>query len=87
MIPPVSAMHSELSAPQLAKLKKGAQDFEAMMVAQMWKGAKDDDEEDQAGSTKTMSDIGSQALAQGVAARGGFGFAKMVLKQLAPGQH
>ena len=88
MIPPVSPpapanTQSPLSGPQLEKLKKGAREFEAMLVAQLWKGYQTENP-DAEGSSKTLTDIGTQALAQGVAARGGLGFAKMVLHQLAP---
>ena len=89
MIPPISSgsvppasTHPEMAGPQLAKLRKGAREFESMMVEQIWKGMKSDS--DDSGSSQTLNDMGSHAFAAGIAARGGFGIAKMILHQLAP---
>jgi Rod binding domain-containing protein len=76
------AIKPEVSGPQLDKLRKSAREFESMMVEQIWKGMKT--ESDDSGSGHSLSDMASHALAVGVAARGGFGIAKMILHQLAP---
>jgi Rod binding domain-containing protein len=78
--PPASK--PEIAGPQLEKLRKGAREFESMLVEQIWKGMKS--ESDDSGSGQTLSDMGSHAFAAGIAARGGFGIAKMILHQLAP---
>jgi Rod binding domain-containing protein len=78
---PASTSH-QMSGPQLDKLRKGAREFESMMVEQIWKGMKT--ESDDSGSGHSLSDMASHAFAVGVAARGGFGIAKMILHQLAP---
>ncbi len=65
--------------PQAAKLRKGAQEFEAMMLQQLWKGLR---QEDEGGPHGTLTDLSMQALSQGLAARGGLGIAKMIQTQL-----
>jgi Rod binding domain-containing protein len=77
-----AAAQPAMSGPQLDKLRKGAREFESMMVEQIWKGMKTETAD--SGSDQTLSDMGSHALAAGIAARGGFGIAKMILHQLAP---
>jgi Rod binding domain-containing protein len=73
---------AEVSSPQMDKLRKGAREFESMMVEQIWKGMKSESED--SGSGQSLSDMASHAFAVGVAARGGFGIAKMILHQLNP---
>jgi Rod binding domain-containing protein len=82
LAPVSSAPQTEMSGPQLSKLQKGAREFESMMVEQIWKGMKSESAD--SGSGQTLSDMGSHAFAAGIAARGGFGIAKMILHQLAP---
>jgi Rod binding domain-containing protein len=81
LVQPASSTQPAVDGPQLAKLRKGAREFESMMVEQIWKGMKT--ESDDSGSGQSMSDMASHAFAVGVAARGGFGIAKMILHQLA----
>ncbi|GEM_PF-3786020 len=78
-----AAAATNISGPQLEKLRKGAREFESMMVEQIWKGMKTETGDD-SGSGNSLSDMASHAFAVGVAARGGFGIAKMILHQLAP---
>jgi Rod binding domain-containing protein len=85
LAPAALAAHSNATATsslQMGKLRKGAREFESMLVEQIWKGMKSESED--SGSTQSLSDMASHALAVGVAARGGFGIAKMILHQLAP---
>jgi Rod binding domain-containing protein len=86
MIPPVTvaaaASKPEMPPAQLEKLRKGAREFESMLVEQIWKGMKSESED--SGSGQTLTDMGSHAFAAGIAARGGFGVANMILRQLAP---
>jgi Rod binding domain-containing protein len=64
--------------PQLIKLKKGARDFEAMMIQQLWKGVK----EEESGANQALTDIATQAMSSGMAAHGGLGIAHMIEKFL-----
>jgi Rod binding domain-containing protein len=67
------------------KIRKAATDFEALLIAQMLKSAReagggvtgDEDEEDETNST--VLELGEQQLAQVLANNGGLGIAKMVI--------
>ena len=77
MISPITASLPGSNA-QLAKLKNGAKDFEAMLIQQMWKGSK----QEEGGPNQAMTDMGMQAVSKGMAAHGGFGIAKMIEKSI-----
>ncbi len=70
------------------KIQKAATDFEALLIAQMLKSAResgggmtgDADEEDETNST--MVELGEQQLAQALSSSGGLGIAKMVIAGL-----
>jgi Rod binding domain-containing protein len=70
------------------KIRKAATDFEALLIAQMLKSAResgggmtgDSDEQDETNST--MLELGEQQLAQALSASGGFGIATMVIAGL-----
>jgi Rod binding domain-containing protein len=70
------------------KIQKAAMDFEALLIAQMLKSAResgggmtgDGDEQDETNST--MVELGEQQLAQALSANGGLGLAKMVIAGL-----
>ena len=70
------------------KIRKLAQDFEALLIAQMLKSAReagggitgDADEQDETNST--VVELGEQQMAQALAASGGLGIAKMVMAGL-----
>jgi Rod binding domain-containing protein len=87
--PLVSALPSALAAPSAKdspeKIRKAATDFEALLIAQMLKSAReagggvtgDADEEDATNST--VLELGEQQLAQVLSQNGGLGIAKMVI--------
>jgi Rod binding domain-containing protein len=70
------------------KIQKAATDFEALLIAQMLKSAResgggmtgDADEQDETNST--MLELGEQQLAQALSSSGGLGIAKMVIAGL-----
>ena len=76
------------------KISGVAKQFEALMIGQMLKSARDtsgggwlssdDGQDDQTGSL--VMDMAEQGLSQAMAARGGMGIAKMVTANLARGQ-
>lgn len=76
------------------KISGAAKQFEALMIEQMLKSARDtsgggwlggdDDPDDQTGSL--VMELGEQGLAQAMAVNGGLGIAKMVTANLERGQ-
>lgn len=70
------------------KIRKAATDFEALLIAQMLKAAReagggmtgDADEQDETNSS--VLELGEQQLAQALSASGGLGIAKMVIAGL-----
>jgi Rod binding domain-containing protein len=67
-----------------ARIGQAATDFEALLLGQMLKSARealegDDDEKD---PNSTMIEFGEQQFAQALAGSGGFGIAKMVVAGL-----
>jgi Rod binding domain-containing protein len=72
------------------KIRQAATDFEALLLTQMLKSARetagggmtgDDDDDREANST--MIELGEQQFAQALASSGGMGIAKMVIRGLA----
>jgi len=88
---------SSISQPSLstskdspAKIKQAATDFEALLLAQMMKSAREAsgggltaDEADDSEANSTMIELGEQQFAQALASSGGLGIAKMVITGLA----
>lgn len=74
----------ESSKDTPARIAKAATDFEALLLGQMLKTARealegDDDEKD---PNSAMVEFGEQQFAQALASSGGFGIAKMVVAGL-----
>ncbi len=96
VIPENETFHSALKSASDTPEKIGgvAKQFEALMIEQMLKSARDatgggwlgsdDDQDDQTGSL--VMDLAEQGLSQAMAARGGLGIAKMVTANLERGQ-
>jgi Rod binding domain-containing protein len=72
-----------------AKIRQGAQDFEALLLTQMLRAARQasgggltgsGDDEDEANSS--LVELGEQQFGQALAANGGFGIAKLVVAGL-----
>jgi Rod binding domain-containing protein len=86
------ALNSASDTPE--KISGVAKQFEALMIGQMLKSARDtsgggwlssdNGQDDQTGSL--VMDMAEQGLSQAMAARGGLGIAKMVTANLARGQ-
>lgn len=72
-----------------AKLKKAASDFESILVASWLEKMRDSfsldgQSEDSMAGSDSMTALGTQAVAQAMAARGGFGIGKMLYDRLRP---
>ena len=72
-------------APAPTRVEGAAKHFEALMIAQMLRTARENTE-DQDSSSSTMLDIADQQLSQVLANNGGFGIAQLIVKGLNQGQ-
>lgn len=72
-------------ALQRRKLVKAAQDFEGILVSEMWKSMLQDagSFSDQ-GSAGALMDVSMQAMCSSLAASGGLGIGRMLMKALEP---
>ena len=68
------------SAPQ-TKIEGAAKQFEALMIAQMLRTAREDTEDGDS-SSSTMLDVADQQFSQVLANNGGLGLAKLIVKGL-----
>lgn len=83
-----SPLSSSLSKDTPGRISKAATDFEALLIAQLLKSAResgggitgDSDEQDETNST--VVELGEQEMAQALANSGGLGLAKMVVAGL-----
>jgi peptidoglycan hydrolase FlgJ len=79
---------SAVSKDTPEKIRKAARDFEALLIAQMLKSAResgggmtgDADEQDE--TNATMVELGEQQMAQALSSSGGLGIANMVIAGL-----
>jgi Rod binding domain-containing protein len=81
----VGAITSNLAATPVkpSKVEDAAKQFEALMIAQMLKTAREETEENDS-SGSTMLDLADQHFSQVLANNGGLGLAKLVVKGLNP---
>jgi Rod binding domain-containing protein len=79
--PPISG--TTTAAP--TKVEGAAKQFEALMIAQMLRTAREDTEEGNS-SSSTMLDVADQQFSQVLANNGGLGLAKLIVKGLNQGQ-
>jgi Rod binding domain-containing protein len=70
------------------KIRKAAIDFEALLIAQMLKSAREScggmtgDADEQDDTNSTLIELGEQQMAQSLASNGGLGIAKIVVEGL-----
>lgn len=72
-------------SPEVAKIKKAATEFEAMLLAKWWSSMKEsglggDDETDPGHGT--LDEMGIQAMSTAVASGGGLGIGAMLVRSL-----
>ncbi len=72
--------------PQTAKLKDGAQQFEAMLLGEMLKplhfGSAGGEGEQDDSASGTVESFGVEALSKSIAKGGGFGIARQIIRQV-----
>ena len=71
----------ETAAAKTSKVEGAAKQFEALMIAQMLRTAREDTE-DNTSSGSTMLDVADQQFSQVLANNGGLGLAKLIVKGL-----
>lgn len=74
-----------LNTASPTKVEGAAKQFEALMIAQMLRTARENTE-DQDSSASTMLDVADQQFSQVLANNGGLGLAKLVIKGLNQGE-
>ena len=76
----------DTATTQSTKVEGAAKQFEALMIAQMLRTARENTE-DQDSSGSTMLDLADQHFSQVLANNGGLGLAKLVVKGLNNADH
>ncbi len=71
----------DAAAPPQTKVEGAAKQFEALMIAQMLRTARENTEDGDS-SSSTMLDLADQQFSQVLANNGGMGLAKLVVKGL-----
>jgi Rod binding domain-containing protein len=69
------------NTPKPSKVEGAAKQFEALMIAQMLRTARENTE-DKDSSASTMLDVADQQFSQVLANNGGLGLAKLIVKGL-----
>jgi Rod binding domain-containing protein len=84
-VPPTAMSAGPGKKDTTAKIQQAAKDFEALLLAQMLKSAREasgggltGDDGDGGDANTTMLELGEQQFAQALASSGGFGMAKIV---------
>ncbi len=83
----LSSSSNVAQAPNAAKVKDAAQQFESMLMEQMLKSARESGSGDWTGTSEdqtglSMAEMAEQQFAQLLASNGGFGIAKLVVDGL-----
>ena len=86
---PISADWAQIptSSPPLGKAQKAARDFEAMLLTSLLDSLQktfSGPSEDGSAGASDYRLMGTQALASAVAARGGIGIARLILRHMQP---
>jgi Rod binding domain-containing protein len=76
---------ADVGTAKPTKVEGAAKQFEALMIAQMLRTARENTE-DQDSSASTMIDLADQQFSQVLANNGGLGLAKLIVKGLNQGQ-
>lgn len=84
-VSPLTSATLDTATPASTKVEGAAKQFEALMIAQMLRTARENTE-DQDSSGSTMLDLADQQFSQVMANNGGLGLAKLVVKGINQGQ-
>jgi len=85
------AAKSALESPDRRKLRKAAQEFEGLLLAELWKESGSDISapfgESSSAESESMNSLAIETMSAALAQRGGLGIARMLIHQLEPGLH
>lgn len=70
------------TAPSRERIRESAQEFEALLMAQLLRQVREAAEEHSGETMATVMEMAEQRLAEVMAAQGGLGLAGLVLRQL-----
>ena len=83
---PVPATPGQQTSPADAKLRRAAQDFEAILIGTWLKEVQESfAARDESAGAESYRSLGVEAVAGALAKSGGLGVARLLLQQLAPG--
>jgi Rod binding domain-containing protein len=85
IIPSMSNVGGTAGSAKPKKVEDAAKQFEALMIAQMLRTARESNE-DEDPTASTMLDVADQHFSEVLANNGGFGLAKLIVKGLNQGQ-
>lgn len=75
------------AAAKQRQLRHAAQEFEGMLMSELWKGMEKDpmaSSSDSGGSNASIQSLGLQAMSTALSAAGGLGLAKLIERELTP---
>jgi Rod binding domain-containing protein len=87
-VTPAARGHAGEETPAYRKLRKAAQDFEGLLIAELWDQSSTDYSslpgETQTAGPDTLKSLAIQTMSVALAQRGGLGIARMLVRQLEP---
>jgi len=85
------AQKSAPETPDQRRLRKAAQEFEGLLLAELWKESGSDISapfgESSSAESETMNSLAIETMSAALAQRGGLGIARMLMHQLEPSLH
>jgi len=78
----VGSVLPAVAHPQPSKIEGAAKQFEALMIAQMLRGVREEKDCDEDSTAAVMQDVADQQFSQVLANNGGLGLASLVVKGL-----
>jgi Rod binding domain-containing protein len=88
LAPTQSSASAVSNSPSVAKLRKAAGEFEAILLESLWKSMKEtfkgSDDENSDPTLESFDDWGIQGMASAAGSSGGLGIKNMIIKYLEP---
>jgi len=78
----ISSMLPTVAPAQPSKVEGAAKQFEALMIAQMLRGVREEKDDGEDSTASVMQDVADQQFSQVLANNGGLGLASLIVKGL-----